>query len=507
MTLPAADDSAMWERLLAAFPGRRITVVGESCLDVWLAGPSHGLAREGVVPVVQVEEETYAPGAAANAARGVAALGADVRFVSAVGDDPEGGRVRELLHSQDVDDSLVVSVAGRRTIAKRRLTARSQLVARFDSGDREPLAREDEDRLLTAVAAGVAGAQVVLAADYACGLFSARVRAAVAEAARREGALLVVDAHDIRLWRDARPDLVTPDAEEIDLVLDDEQRSTFRQDRMGFLEASGSLLRTLTGAATVIATLDRDGALVLPGDGDPWHVPTEPVEAAVGAGAGDAFCAGLVVALAAGAPLPDAAQVGCVASSVVVRRPGTSACRLAELRLRLERAAPLHLGRERLAALVAECRALGKRIVMTNGCFDVLHAGHVSYLREARTLGDVLLVGLNSDESVRRLKGPDRPVNGVGDRVAVLAGLSSVDHVIVFDGDSPTDLLRAVRPDVYVKGGDYTEAMLREAPLVRELGGEVRIVDYVENVSTSEVLRRVRSGSGSSAASAADDGQ
>ncbi|RZS91530.1 rfaE bifunctional protein kinase chain/domain/rfaE bifunctional protein nucleotidyltransferase chain/domain [Motilibacter rhizosphaerae] len=491
MSLPP-EPASPWQELLARFAGRRVAVVGECCLDVWLSGPARGLAREGVVPVVRVEEEAYAPGAGANAARGVAALGAEVRFVSLVGDDEEGGQARALLRAQGVDDALVVTVPVRRTVTKRRLTARGQLMARFDSGDCDAVTGDDEARLVAAVEAAVDGAEVVLAADYACGLWTPATRAAVERAARAAGALLVVDAHDIRTWHDLRPDVVTPDSEEVELVLGPADAEAFARDRVGFLERSGGLLRELSGAATVVVTLDRDGALVLPSDAEPWQVPAEPVAAPVGAGAGDAFAAAMVVALAAGAELPDAAQVGCTAASVVVARPGTTACRLPELRARLERHAPLHLGRERLAALVEDYRARGARIVMTNGCFDVLHAGHVAYLDAARRLGDVLLVGVNGDESVRRLKGPDRPVNPVADRVAVLQALSTVDHVVVFDGDSPTDLLRTVRPDVYVKGGDYTEDMLREAPLVRELGGEVRIVDWVEDRSTTALLERVR---------------
>jgi rfaE bifunctional protein nucleotidyltransferase chain/domain/rfaE bifunctional protein kinase chain/domain len=494
VTLPVDSSAAAagWAALLARFAGRRVAVIGECCLDVWLSGPAQGLAREGVVPVVRVDEEAYAPGGGANAARGVAALGAEVRFVSVVGDDDEGRQARALLLAQGVDDALVVTMSGRRTVTKRRLTARGQLLARFDSGDCDPVEGEARTEVLDAVRRAVEGAEVVLAADYACGLFSDEVRYAVAAAAREAGAALVVDAHDVRAWRACAPDVVTPDAEEVDLVLSPADRAAFASDRLRFLEGAGTLLREQSGASTVVVTLDRDGALVLPTEGDPWQVPAEPVAAVVGAGAGDAFAAALVVALAAGAPLPDAAQVGCTAAAVVVARPGTTACRLPELRARLEGHVPLHLGRERLAALIEDYRARGRRVVVTNGCFDVLHAGHVAYLDAARRLGDVLLVGVNSDESVRRLKGPDRPVNPVEDRVAVLGALASVDHVVVFDGDSPTDLLRTVRPDVYVKGGDYTEDMLKEAPLVRELGGEVRIVDYVEDRSTTALLDRVR---------------
>jgi rfaE bifunctional protein nucleotidyltransferase chain/domain len=231
----------------------------------------------------------------------------------------------------------------------------------------------------------------------------------------------------------------------------------------------------------------------------PLHLPVAQVPDERTTGAGDTFAAALTVSLAAGAPLRTAARIACAASAVAVSRPGTSVCTLADLHARLAG----HVATadpERLAGLVAAHRADGKRIVFTNGCFDVLHRGHVAYLEAAAKLGDVLVVAVNSDASVRRQKGPDRPINGVEDRLAVLRALTCVDHLAVFDGDTPTQLIGMIRPDVYVKGGDYTESMLPEAPLVRALGGEVRIVGYVEDRSTSAMVRRIRYGAGTAPA-------
>ena len=219
-----------------------------------------------------------------------------------------------------------------------------------------------------------------------------------------------------------------------------------------------------------------------------WADPAPETQAA---GAGDTFCAALTLAAAAGMPLAAAAEFAQTAADVVVHRPGTSVCATTDFTDR-----PAAVGEAELDGLVAGHRGAGRRVVFTNGCFDVLHRGHIAYLAQARRLGDVLVVAVNGDDGARRLKGPGRPVNPAADRAAVVAALSSVDHVVVFDEDSPVELIRRLRPDFYVKGGDYTEAMLDEAAVVRECGGQVRIVDYVPDHSTTAVIDRISSGAG-----------
>jgi rfaE bifunctional protein nucleotidyltransferase chain/domain len=209
------------------------------------------------------------------------------------------------------------------------------------------------------------------------------------------------------------------------------------------------------------------------------------------AGAGDTFCAALTVARCGGLPSVVAVELAQAAADVVVHRPETAVCTVADLAERLGGHGSV-LDHDRLADLVAEHRAAGRRIVFANGCFDVLHRGHVNHLNEAKRLGDVLVVAINSDESARRLKGPDRPVNGVADRAAVLAGLSCVDHLTVFDEDTPVDLLARLRPDIYVKGGDHRPELLAETAAVEEYGGEVRILSYLPDRSTSAMIDRIR---------------
>ncbi|MFC7614891.1 D-glycero-beta-D-manno-heptose 1-phosphate adenylyltransferase [Actinokineospora soli] len=481
--------TALTADLPAALAARRprIVVVGDAILDVWLEGDAGRLCREAPAPVVSVHTRHAAAGGAANTAVNLAALGADTALVAAVGPDQPGAELRDLLDKSGVDTSGIV--LAEQTVVKHRVIAADHLMVRYDEGEvhehGEVTCRAIADRVLRAAV----DADAVVLCDYGLGVCGPVLARAIAER-RADIRLLVVDAHQPSRWAGTAPDLITPNAAEAADLLG----GPLPADRVHAVTEHGDRLRAASGAKAVLVTLDRDGS-VLVDDGPGHRTWADPAPEGQAAGAGDTFCAALTVAAAAGLPLPTAAEFAQTAADIVVHRPGTAVCTTDDLTSRLG-GRTAAVGEPELRARVAEHRAAGRRIVFTNGCFDVLHRGHIAYLTQARRLGDVLVVAVNGDASVRRLKGPGRPVNPAADRAEVLSALSCVDHVTVFDEDTPTELIRALRPDTYVKGGDYTESMLDEAAVVRACGGEVRIVDYVPDQSTTAVIDRIASRTG-----------
>ncbi|WP_424980094.1 D-glycero-beta-D-manno-heptose 1-phosphate adenylyltransferase [Labedella populi] len=464
-------------------------------LDRWWRGGSGRLSREAPAPVVDLVDRSDAPGGAANTAMNLAALGARVRLVGATGDDDAGERLRDVLATAGVDVSGVVLRPGRSTVMKTRIMADDQVLVRVDEGDVGVPTSEDEERLARAAVRALEGADALVVCDYGAATLHGAVRSRLA-AATADGPriLTVVDAHDLAPWAALSPDVVTPNEAEAALLL---RRSRswpgVGPDRVGSFAAAADDLLSLSGARAVVVTLDRDGTIALTRDGEPFATLAHPAAEKFASGAGDTFTAALTAALASGATLPVATVVAQHAADVVVGRFGTAVCSTTDLQARVSLDGPVAIGADELAQRLAEERGDGRRIVFTNGCFDVLHRGHTSYLRQAKALGDVLVVAINSDESVRRLKGPERPINTAADRASVLASLECVDLVTVFETDTPIPLLESLTPDVYVKGGDYSPEMLTETPVVRGYGGEVRIVDYVPSHSTTSMVERIRS--------------
>jgi rfaE bifunctional protein nucleotidyltransferase chain/domain/rfaE bifunctional protein kinase chain/domain len=485
----AEQEYALARRIAEAHPV--VVVVGELILDDWWHGATERLSREAPVAVVEAGEHRLAPGGAANTAVNLAGLGAEVRLVGALGCDEAGDRLIELLGEAGVDTSFVVREQSLRTVRKTRVLAHDTVLLRVDEG--AGTSGGPAPALAASFARARQGAAAVAVCDYGMGVADA-VREELRTGERPE--LLVVDAHDVGPWREASPDIVTPDFAEVERLLG--ARWSPRHDSSGdgasrreWVAAQRGRLFELSGACrAVVVTLDRDGATALPAGDEPAvetrAVPGPPQQAS---GAGDTFTAALTAALVTGSALAEATRFAQCAAEVVVASPGTSCCTCEDLAIACRGVIDDH---DRLAAIVAAHRRLGRRIVFTNGVFDILHRGHASYLAEARAAGDLLVVAVNADSSVRRLKGPERPINPERDRADVLAELASVDLVTIFDDATPAALISALKPDVYVKGGDYSEAMLAEAQIVRGYGGEVHLSGYVSDHSTTELVEKIR---------------
>ena len=473
------------QRLAEAAP--QITVLGDVMLDGWFTGRIERFCREAPAPVVDMARREYAPGGAANTAMNLAALGARVRIVGLTGSDEAGGRLRELLAGAGVDVSGLIEHPEVVTTTKYRVIGGDQIMLRMDE-QTQRMPADAVEQLAAAVPQALLASAAVVVCDYGSGALGGPVRETLA--AHRGDRLTVVDAHDPRPWAQVQPDLVTPNAGEAAGLLG----IAFEPDadRAGLVAASGAQLLEAAGARSAVVTLDRDGTILLNNDGGTHRTWARPVTEKQASGAGDTFVACLTFARAAGLQLATCLDLAQAAADVVVHRPGTSVCSTADLAGHLGSFSDTALDAAELARRLGDERAAGRRIVLTNGCFDVLHRGHTRYLNQAKQLGDVLVVALNSDESARRLKGPDRPINPVGDRAGIIAALSCVDYVTVFDTDTPIPLIEAVKPDIYAKGGDYSPQMLEETPAVEAYGGQVSILDYVSEHSTTAVVRRIR---------------
>lgn len=480
--------SAGLPAVLARFRGLRALVIGDVMLDTYLRGTTDRLCPEAPVPVVAVTERSDLPGGAANTAVNLRALGADVTLLSATGDDDEALTLRRALEDVGISTTSLLASPGRRTLAKQRVLAGSQLLVRFDQGNTDALESAAEGALARRLTALAQESDAIVISDYGYGVLSPRVIEALATVQRRSPRVVVVDSKNLAAYRSVSPTAVKPNFREAARLLGDLDRG----ERVRAVERRGRALLDLTGARIVAVTIDTEGAVFFERDKGPYRTYARPVDHARAAGAGDTLGAALALALAAGADLSSAAEIASAAAAVVVAKEGTATASLAEVGSYLAGGGKYAESAATLAPDLERWRRAGARIVLTSGCFDLLHRGHVTYLNAAKALGDVLIVGLNTDAGVRRAKGEARPINPLEDRALVLAGLSCVDRIVAFDEDTPEALASLIRPHVFVKGGDYTIAALPEARVVESHGGKVQILPYVEDRSTTSIIDRIR---------------
>jgi D-beta-D-heptose 7-phosphate kinase/D-beta-D-heptose 1-phosphate adenosyltransferase len=477
------------------FGDLKLLVVGDAILDVWMSGRASRLCREAPVPVVNLDDRQEVPGGAANAAVNGAGLGAQVSLLSVVGGDQAGARLRARLEAAGVDADRLVVQPTRGTLLKRRVVADGQLLVRLDEGDEAPLRGRAARRLADHLAESFAAHDAVLVSDYAAGTVGPSLIAALGRLQATAPRVLVIDAKNPAAYRGVGATAVKPNYQETTRLLGLDQVATLSR-RVDQLEREGQRILSLLDARVAAVTLDTDGALLFEPGAPPYRTYAHPVPAARATGAGDTFAAVLALALAAGCDVPAAGELASAAATIAVDQPATTtaSCSRSALQAAIAGDRRRVTDPEQLRATVARYRQERRRIVFTNGCFDLLHRGHVAYLNQAKALGDVLMVAVNADASVRRLKGPGRPVNTLEDRMAVLAALSCIDHLVAFEDDSPVELLRVIRPDLLVKGGDYRRDGVPEGPLVEELGGRVEILPYLPDQSTTAMIQRIRTG-------------
>ncbi|KAA0255896.1 D-glycero-beta-D-manno-heptose 1-phosphate adenylyltransferase [Acidobacteria bacterium ACD] len=473
--------------LAAAAPNVTVAVVGDLMLDETWTGEVLRVAPEAPVPLLSLSAMSRRAGGAGNVVENLSALGARTLALGAVGPEEEGAWLARRLTTLPHGGGSVVVDPLRTTPVKRRMVSEGRQLLRVDQEIAAGLSAAAETALLEAALATLGEADVLLVSDYAKGTLTPRLLGTLLSEARRRGVPALVDpkGRDYDRYRGAT--VVTPNRKELETVSGREARD------LGTVAEIGSALRDRLGLDALLVKLSEEGMLLLPREGAPVRIAAQAREVFDVTGAGDTVLATLGLALGSGTDLATAATVANRAAGCAVGRVGTTPVRWADL---LEGLAATpgskRIEREHLSALSATLRRAHRRVVFTNGCFDLLHPGHVSLLAEARKLGDVLVVGLNSDESVRRLKGPSRPILSEGDRAQVLGGLDAVDFVVVFGEDTPEEVIRTLRPQVLVKGGDYTEATVVGAPFVRSYGGEVALIPLVAGRSTTNVVERIR---------------
>ncbi len=472
----------------------RLLVIGDLILDRYVWGEAERVSQEAPVILLRQESDEMRLGGAANVANMIRGLDADVTIAGVVGRDSDGEELQASLANAGVDCSTVLVDESRPTTVKMRFIGKAQSrhphqILRVDRESRHALPIAIEDEFLTQVLARLDGHQAVLISDYSKGVCTPRVLRTVIEAAKARGIPVLVDPGPKANYADyTGATAVTPNRLETKLATGLEVRST--EDAF----AAGRQLVESLQLTNAFVTLDKDGIALALNDGSTELFPTRKREVYDITGAGDMVLAMIGVGLADGLSPQDLCRLANVAGGLEVERIGVVAISRQEIlgdllggtRKVHEKISELN----ELARMVDARKQLGQKVVFTNGCYDLLHAGHVQYLQEAATLGDCLIVALNSDDSTRRLKGPTRPVISQSQRAMMLAALECVDHAIVFEEDTPLALLQRLQPHILVKGGTTAAIVGRE--FVESYGGEVRLLSEVPNVSTTRIVTQIR---------------
>jgi D-beta-D-heptose 7-phosphate kinase/D-beta-D-heptose 1-phosphate adenosyltransferase len=486
-------DLTALQHLLSLSAGRRVVCVGDLMVDRFVYGEVSRVSPEAPIPVLARSREIVMLGGAGNVARNVAVLGGAVALVGVVGGDAEGHEASALVGGEEAVEGYLITDTSRPTTLKTRFVSSGQQLLRVDLEESRPVAAEVEQRLVRTIRDAVDGSGVILISDYGKGVVTDAVIAACLEAAKAGAGKVVVDSKARSFARYGAVDLIKPNALEL------AHATGLPADTDAQVEAALAHALSLWDAKAIMVTRSAKGVSLAVRGQPVRHFPTAPREVFDASGAGDTTLAALGLALAAEAPMEEAIAFAQLAAGVAVGKAGTSTVAPEEL---VEAAISAHMAPaeakvatlQRMADEVARWRARGLRVGFTNGCFDILHKGHVAYLTQAKAWCDRLIVGLNSDESVRELKGEGRPVNDLESRALVLAGLGSVDLVVPFDEPTPLTLIEAARPEVLIKGADYSEDEVVGGKEVKSWGGEVRLAAIVEGYSTTAAIARMSRG-------------
>ena len=465
------------------FQHARLLVIGDVMLDRYWHGSASRVSPEAPVPVVQVTNREDRPGGAGNVALNIAALGSAVRLVGVVGDDETGLELLSRLKAAGVYCDFIQS-EGKPTITKLRIISQHQQLIRLDF--EKEFEASDIIGLQDKAKSLVDGSQVMVLSDYGKGALQDIID--LIDLGRSRNIPIIVDPKGSEFTKYRGATLITPNLSEFEAVVG----GSDNEDEL--VNKGLRLVRELNLEAILITRGEHGMTLIRP-DSPELHLPARAQEVFDVTGAGDTVISVLAASMAAGDGLADATALANLAAGLVVGKLGTAAISGPELRRAM--LSDQNSGRgvmtaEQLQIVVQDAKAHGEKIIFTNGCFDIIHAGHVGYLAEAKRLGDRLVVAINDDDSAHRLKGPGRPINPVERRMAVLAGLEAVDWVVSFSEDTPEPLLESLQPEVLVKGGDYSMDQVVGGSYVESYGGMVRVLEFLDNCSTSAIMEKMK---------------
>ncbi|MDI9408209.1 MAG: D-glycero-beta-D-manno-heptose-7-phosphate kinase [Candidatus Pacebacteria bacterium] len=484
-------------------PQGKIICLGDVMLDRFVYGTVARISPEAPIPVLSMGAESHMLGGSGNVVRNIAALGAGVCFISVVGDDSAGVQVQDLLAAEPLVESHLLTTDSRPTTIKSRFIAQNQQMLRVDSENPHPLPTSLARQVFERAVDALAEQAILVLSDYDKGVLGLKTSAEMIAVALQKNIRVIVDPKGKDYSRYAGASLLTPNRKEL------AEATALPVATLAEVEAAARHLIARFNFKTILVTLSEEGMLLVPAEDRSHHIPTRARRIYDVSGAGDTVVASLAVALSAGLTLTEAAELANLAAGIVVAKPGTAVCSLDELRTELESisasasasvsaqtivTAQREFDLTEVTAMVAGWRQAGERIGFTNGCFDVIHGGHVALLAEARSHCDRLIVAVNSDDSVKRLKGESRPLQCQAIRAQVLAAFRAVDAVVIFAEDTPRETIMALRPDLLVKGADYSVDQVVGAREVQSWGGKVVLARLEVGQSTTRIIEKSRGG-------------
>jgi len=481
-------DRVLIESFLEGVAKTRALILGDLMLDEYIWGTVDRISPEAPVQIVEVKRKELRLGGAGNVINNLLTLNCQVDVVSVVGDDDDGQFLLRRLAERGVHKHGVFSQAGRVTSRKTRVLASNQQIVRIDQETRAEISSASEDRILCYLQASVSSLDVIYLSDYQKGVMTDRLLKEVIAIGREANVPVLVDPKGDAYCKYKGATLLTPNRKEA-------QQATgiLITDEASMLKA-GRKLRAELELEALVLTRSEEGMTVFSSDGE-INLPTVAREVYDVSGAGDTVLSLFGLGMAQKLPLACSAGLANLAAGIAVGKVGTSTVSIQEILDTV--GTQQHESDQKICAssllqnILAGDRQRGKTIVFTNGCFDLLHVGHVKYLQAARKLGDLLVLGLNSDDSIKRLKGPNRPLIGESERAHILAALDCIDYVVVFDEDTPLELITALRPDVLVKGGDYTPEGVVGREIVESYGGRVELINFVDGKSTTNIINKI----------------